>query len=72
MSQSDPVPPPLPAGQDHWRRRSSGFWVGGLLILLGLYFLLRNLGLLDWLSSEIVWPSVLIGIGLYLVVRRLR
>jgi len=46
--------------------------VGGLLILLGLYFLLRNLGLLEWLNSAIVWPLVLIGVGLYLVVRRLR
>ena len=72
MSQPDPLPPPLPAGHNQWRRRSSGFWVGGLLVLLGLYFLLRNLGLLEWLSSDIVWPLVLIGVGLYLVVRRLR
>ena len=72
MSQTDPLPPPLPAAQQRWRPRSSGFWVGGLLILLGVYFLLRNLGLLEWLNSAIVWPLVLVGVGLYLVVRRLR
>ena len=69
---TDPLPPPLPSSHARWPRRSSGFWVGGLLILLGLYFLLRNLGLLDWLNSEIVWPLILIGVGLYLVARRLR
>ena len=75
MSQIDPLPPtppPYPDRQDRWRQRSSGFWLGGLLILLGLYFLLQNLGLLEWLNFSIVWPVVLIGLGLYFVVRRLR
>ena len=75
MSQIDPVPPappPYPERHDRWRQRSSGFWIGGLLILLGVYFLLQNLGLLRWLSPAILWPVILIGVGLWFVVRRLR
>ena len=42
------------------------------LILIGGYFLLANLGLLNWLNWNIAWPVILIAIGIYLVVRRLR
>jgi hypothetical protein len=52
-----------------WRRDL--FWPG-VLIVLGLYFLLNNLGLLDWLRPEIAWPIVLIAIGVWLIVRRTR
>jgi hypothetical protein len=73
MSQPEPLPPfePQPV-QPRPYRRSSGFWGGAILILIGLYFLLSNLGFLWWLSFDIVWPVVLIGIGVYLVFRRLR
>jgi hypothetical protein len=54
------------------RRSASGLWVGAFLILVGAYFLLSNLGFLDWLSWDLVWPVVLIAVGLYLVVRRWR
>jgi hypothetical protein len=72
MSQMDPLPPPHPGSQERWQRRSSGFWGGGVLILIGVYFLLANLGLMDWVKWDIVWPVILIGIGGYLVIRRLR
>jgi hypothetical protein len=84
MSQLDPVPPPsdplpsvpppppFPNRSDPWQRRSGGFWVGAFLVIAGAYFLLANLGLLDWLKWDLVWPLVLIVIGVYLVVRRLR
>jgi len=75
MAQPDPLPPQsLPPYQAPQRpyRRSSGFWGGAVLILIGAYFLLSNLGYLWWLSFDIVWPVVLIGIGVYLVFRRLR
>ena len=68
----DPLPPPLPSSQERWQRRSSSFWGGGVLILIGVYFLLANLGLMDWVKWDIVWPVILIGIGGYLVIRRLR
>jgi hypothetical protein len=77
MSQMDPLPPPLPSSQvpssqDRWQRRSGAFWGGGVLILVGVYFLLANLGLLNWLDWKIAWPIILIGLGIYLIVRRLR
>jgi phage shock protein C len=62
----------MPSSQDRWQRRSSSFWGGGILILIGIYFLLANLGLLRWLDWNIAWPVILIGLGAYLVVRRLR
>ncbi len=71
----DPLPPPMPSNQDRsdrWQRRSGAFWGGGILILIGVYFLLANLGLLNWLDWNIAWPVILIAIGLYLVARRLR
>jgi len=43
-----------------------------VLVVLGVYFLLNNLGLLNWLRPEIVWPIVLIGLGVWLIVRRAR
>ena len=41
-----------------------------VLIVVGGYFLLLNLGLLDWLRADIFWPLVLIAIGVWLIVRR--
>jgi hypothetical protein len=68
----DPLPPPPPSFPGRGQRRSSGFWGGAILILVGAYFLLSNLGFLYWLSFDIVWPVILIAIGIYLVLRRLR
>ncbi len=76
MSQTDPtqLPPPLPpSGAWPGRRRSrSGLWGGAVLIIVGVYFLLSNFGLLEWLRWDVFWPVVLIGVGVYLVARRLR
>ena len=41
-----------------------------MLIVLGVYFLLSNLGLLDWLTPGVVWPVLLIAFGAYLILRR--
>jgi len=59
-------------------RRSAGWYGtprGGLflaiaLVVVGAYFLLRNLGLLSWLRDDIFWPAVLIILGLWLLLRR--
>jgi len=53
----------------YWRREY--FWPV-VLVVLGVYFLLNNLGLLGWLRQDIVWPVVLIGIAVWLIVRRKR
>jgi LiaI-LiaF-like transmembrane region len=49
-----------------WRRDL--FWPI-LLIIVGTYFLLHNLG---WIRDDIFWPLVLIGIGVWLILRRAR
>lgn len=49
-------------------RRSNGILWGGLLIVLGIFWLLRNMGFLniDWHEISRFWPALLIlaGIGL--------
>ncbi|HEV2034374.1 MAG TPA: DUF5668 domain-containing protein [Candidatus Dormibacteraeota bacterium] len=52
-----------------WRRE---YFFPSVLILFGLYLLLRNFHLLDWLKADIVWPVLLILLGLWLIVRRAR
>jgi uncharacterized protein (DUF486 family) len=43
-----------------------------ILIVLGIFFLLSNLHLLDWLHFDQVWPVLLIALGVYLILRRSR
>lgn len=45
------------------------FW-GAALILIGAYYLLQNLGLLNWLRGDVLWPSLLILLGVLFLVRR--
>ena len=50
--------------------RPRGLWFGVILIALGLYFLLANIGVLRGFRWDIFWPAVLIAIGLLILVRR--
>jgi Domain of unknown function (DUF5668) len=52
-----------------WRREY--FWPV-ILVVIGIYFLLNNLGLLDRLRFDIVWPVLLILLGAWLIIRRQR
>ncbi len=65
-----PIPPFPPVPPMYWRRREP---IGAvILIALGLLFLL---GQFDWFSWRIVhfsWPLLLIGLGVWLFVRRLQ
>lgn len=47
-------------------------WIGGTLVFLGAYFLLRNLNIpwLFWLDLNLLWPLLLIAAGILLVARR--
>jgi len=60
--------PPLPPV--HWRRREP---IGAvILIALGLLFLV---GQMDWFPGRLfqfTWPVLLIGLGVWLIVRRLQ
>jgi hypothetical protein len=42
------------------------------LVVIGIFFLLRNLNLLDWLDGKYIWPIVLIVLGAWLILRRTR
>lgn len=45
---------------------------GIILILLGVLFLMANLGLLWWINFNLIWPLILVAIGLLLLFRNWR
>ena len=53
-----------------WNRNPSVFW-GGLLVIVGVLFLFANLGVLSNLDWNVVWPVLLIALGLWLVIGRI-
>jgi hypothetical protein len=69
-------PPRAPARARRTRPTSRGgsFFVGLVLVIVGLWFLLQNLGLdwLWWLDFGIVWPALLIVFGVLLLWRRIK
>ena len=67
---TDPGFPPVPpAPPVYWRRREP---VGAVvLIALGLLFLLGQLDIFSGRVLEFTWPVLMIGLGVWLVVRRL-
>ncbi|HOX46906.1 MAG TPA: PspC domain-containing protein [Myxococcota bacterium] len=71
-----PSPPdgPPPAAAPPGERRGGAFFAGLVLVLIGVWFLLRNLGLhMPWfLRLEALWPLVLVGLGAMLLLRRAR
>jgi phage shock protein C len=53
--------------------QAASFWLGAALVLLGLWFLLRNFGLWpSWIKFRYLWPAALIGLGVLLLTRRIR
>jgi TM2 domain-containing membrane protein YozV len=61
-----PVPPPPPA---YWRRKEP---IGAIvLIALGLLFLLGQMDVFGGRVFEFTWPLLLIGLGVWLVIRRM-
>ena len=77
-ASGDPPGGPPPAGAPHpqgrwgppFSRRPPGLWGGIILIVLGAYFLLINLGVLSNIRWGVVWPVILIALGLLLLLRR--
>jgi hypothetical protein len=45
------------------------FW-GAALIVIGAYYLLQNLGLLTWLRGDVLWPILLIVLGVLMLIGR--
>jgi len=52
-----------------WRRE---YLLPLAFVVIGVFLLLRNLNLLDWLDGKYIWPVVLIVLGVWLIVRRTR
>ncbi len=44
--------------------------VGILLVLLGAFFLFNQLGWLNWISGAVFWPLVIIGFGIFMLIKR--
>jgi phage shock protein C len=64
--------PPSPGGRWGGPRHGGGLWGGVILIALGAYFLVANLGFLSGFRWDLFWPVVLIAIGLLVLFRRSR
>lgn len=61
-----PIPPVPPVG---WRRKEP---IGAIVLIgLGLLFLLGQLDIFSGRLLEFTWPVLLIGLGVWLIVRRL-
>jgi Domain of unknown function (DUF5668) len=56
-------------GPWNWWGGGGWFW-GAALLVIGAYYLLRNLGLINWISGDVLWPLLLILAGVWLLVRR--
>jgi putative Mn2+ efflux pump MntP len=60
-----PVPPPL-----YWKRKEP---IGAIILIgLGLMFLLGQLDLFSGRVFEFTWPLLLIGLGVWMVVRHVQ
>jgi TM2 domain-containing membrane protein YozV len=60
-------PPPPPPPPQHWRKEPVG---AVILIGLGLLFLLGKLDFFSYRFFDFTWPLMLIGLGVWLIVRR--
>jgi phage shock protein C len=50
--------------------RHRSLWPGIFLILLGVFFLLDNLHMIDWIDKHLLWPIIIILIGVWLLIKR--
>ncbi|MGH2472388.1 MAG: PspC domain-containing protein [Candidatus Limnocylindria bacterium] len=63
-----PVDPAVREAEAERRRTAFGY----ILIALGVVFLLSNVGAFRFVQWQVVWPVVLIGIGVLFLVQRVR
>ncbi len=47
-------------------------WFGIILILIGVIFLLKTLNLIKWFNDDLIWPFIIICIGVWLLIKRWR
>jgi phage shock protein C len=55
---------------DENRRVSQPVTIGAILLLLGFYFLFREIGWMTWFHGGIIWPLLIIGFGIYLIKKK--
>lgn len=56
----------------HWRGYGPtgwGLFFASALIVVGMYYLLRNAGVLAWFPETVFWPILVIAWGCWLLVR---
>lgn len=53
-----------------WRRQPSVIW-GGVLVIVGILFLLSNTGVLSSITWDYVWPVGIIAVGVWLIAARI-
>jgi hypothetical protein len=79
----EPVPRELPPPAEPQRRGWSytyrggrggrgGLWFPIALVVFGVVALLDQFGLLWWVRWELLWPLIVIAIGVALIIRRWR
>jgi phage shock protein PspC (stress-responsive transcriptional regulator) len=51
-------------------RPDPAVWAGIGLVLLGLFLLVDRLGWFWWLSRDIIWPLLIVLVGLWMILRR--
>ena len=54
------------------KHSNRAFWFGILLILIGIIFLLKNFNFIRWFDSDLIWPLIIILIGVWLLIKRWR
>ncbi|MDO8725394.1 MAG: PspC domain-containing protein [Candidatus Methanoperedens sp.] len=54
------------------KHSNRAFWFGILLILIGVIFLLKNFNFIRWFDSDLLWPLIIILIGVWLLIKRWR
>jgi cell wall-active antibiotic response 4TMS protein YvqF len=59
------------AGWTGWSGIWGWFWAIAL-IMVGGYYLAANLGFFDWVRGDLIWPALLIVLGVLVLVGRFR
>ncbi|MHB1006643.1 MAG: PspC domain-containing protein [Chloroflexota bacterium] len=54
---------PAPTPEDATRRARQSQTAGAVILILGVVFLLSNLNVLWWVRWDLLWPLLLIGLG---------
>ena len=54
------------------RRDRARYVIGGVLVALGVLFLLSNLGILNSIRWELIWPVAIIVLGLTILIPSIR